>query len=655
MSKTWLFERFQNEVTADHQERWTTILARLPPLKGVDKSTNALSYGSDTRTGRSESEIAPHCRLQPVARARKQSESRGRTPSNTAENALRGDVDSLRETFPEGKNMKIAELRLATIAAALVGSRSALSAGEKNLLHSATPPDENVISDYRTRIAKGEDVLGAEYCNIRSPEKRRETGSTYTPPAIVEAMISWAAGIDHSPERVVDPGIGSGRFMSAAADRFQSAKLVGIDIDPLALLMARANASVRGYAHRLQLELGDYRAVVLPSCEGRTLYIGNPPYVRHHDISERWKTWFAATAGRFGFRASKLAGLHIHFFLRTREIARDGDYGAFITAAEWLDVNYGSTLRSMLADGLGGSAIHVIDSKAQPFVDAFTTSAVTCFHVGHRPSHFHVRTVDRLEDLAPLDRGRAIDWEAMAKAKRWSIFTREHKETPAGFIELGEIFRAHRGQVTGANEVWIAGDEAKDIPNRFKRSTVTKGRELLSVRTELVTTLGLKKVVDLPVSLDVLDPDERKAVGKFLVWAKLLGAKDSYVARHRRAWWAIELRPAAPVLVTYMARQAPAFVLNTARARHLNIAHGLYPRSPLSEKTLTAILVWLRQHIDTSGGRVYAGGLVKFEPKELERLPIPALEDIHAANSAHEMDHAAARGRRCDGHLDIPN
>ena len=125
--------------------------------------------------------------------------------------------------------------------------------------------------------------------------------------------MSWAAGMDAAPERVVDPGIGSGRFISAAADRFQSAKLVGVDIDPLALLLARANACVKGYAHRLQLELGDYRAVALPPCQGKTLYIGNPPYVRHHDISVRWKTWFAATAHHFGFKASKLAGLHIHF------------------------------------------------------------------------------------------------------------------------------------------------------------------------------------------------------------------------------------------------------------------------------------------------------------------------------------------------------
>jgi hypothetical protein len=232
--------------------------------------------------------------------------------------------------------------------------------------------------------------------------------------------------------------------------------------------------------------------------------------------------------------------------------------------------------------------------------------------------------------------------------------TREHSQPPAGFIELGEIFRAHRGQVTGANKAWIAGEEAKDIPHRYRRPTVTRARELLAASTELVTIAGLKKVVDLPISLDELEQNERKAIIKFLAWAKAVGAADSYVAQQRKAWWAIQLPPAAPVLVTYMARRAPAFILNAAKARHLNIAHGLYPRGPLSERTLAAILIWLRRHVGTSGGRTYAGGLVKFEPKELERIPIPALKDIDAIVS-QEVDTRATSGRYYDGSRELPS
>jgi hypothetical protein len=84
-----------------------------------------------------------------------------------------------------------------------------------------------------------------------------------------------------------------------------------------------------------------------------------------------------------------------------------------------------------------------------------------------------------------------------------------------------------------------------------------------------------------------------------------------------------------PILCTYMARRAPAFVRNKVLARHINIAHGLYPRAPLSDAELRAVLAYLRSFTSTTGGRTYAGGLIKFEPKELERTLLPRLEDIH--------------------------
>jgi hypothetical protein len=72
-----------------------------------------------------------------------------------------------------------------------------------------------------------------------------------------------------------------------------------------------------------------------------------------------------------------------------------------------------------------------------------------------------------------------------------------------------------------------------------------------------------------------------------------------------------------------MARQAPAFVRNLADARHINIAHGIYPREDVSASVLDRIAAALREVVHVGHGRTYAGGLTKFEPKEIERLLIP--------------------------------
>ena len=85
----------------------------------------------------------------------------------------------------------------------------------------------------------------------------------------------------------------------------------------------------------------------------------------------------------------------------------------------------------------------------------------------------------------------------------------------------------------------------------------------------------------------------------------------------------------------------------------MNIAHGLYPRGHLSEQQLSAVVRYLRQYVTTQGGRVYAGGLVKFEPRELERLRIPALELLHE-HITESMDASGVARRRRHGERRIP-
>ena len=57
----------------------------------------------------------------------------------------------------------------------------------------------------------------------------------------------------------------------------------------------------------------------------------------------------------------------------------------------------------------------------------------------------------------------------------------------------------------------------------------------------------------------------------------------------------------------------------------------------LGEPALTAILAYLRHHTSTAGGRTYAGGLVKFEPKELERLLLPRLRTSMAISPKEKL------------------
>ncbi len=182
--------------------------------------------------------------------------------------------------------------------------------------------------------------------------------------------------------------------------------------------------------------------------------------------------------------------------------------------------------------------------------------------------------------------------------------------------------------MTGLNAVWIAGPPSAGLPESVLVPTVTKARELFAAGSVLIDASPLRRVIDLPVDLDRLGPLERQAVDRFLRYARRAGASRGYVARARQAWWAVRLHEPAPILATYMARRPPAFVRNLVSARHLNIAHGLYPREPLSDEELDALSAYLGRAVSTTSGRTYAGGLTKFEPKEMERLLVPDRREL---------------------------
>lgn len=526
------------------------------------------------------------------------------------------------------------EREIASVALALIDCReSDLSTDERRLVArlgaEASDADPVTVRRSADAIRRGRDPLGDAFMTIRSPDSRRDQGAVYTPARIVGSMIRWL-GDQGAVSRIVDPGAGSGRFVLAAAVRFSDAELVAAEMDPLAALVLRANIAAVGATARTRIHVGDYRRLKLARVKGPTAFIGNPPYVRHHDIAEGWKHWYSEKFAGLGIRASALAGLHLHFYLQTSLLAQEGDLGAFITSSEWLDVNYGKALRELLVGELGATGIHVLSPKVEAFPGTATTAAITTFKVGEREAPVRIRSVRSVGSLNGLSKGRSTPRSTLAMAPRWSILTRPAERIDPDQIELGELFRVHRGQVTGANSVWIAGEHMREIPDHLTVATVTKARDLISAGDALSSSDALRRVLDLPQELDELTPEDRRPVDRFLKWARSAGAHDGYVARNRRAWWSVGLREPAPILATYMARRAPQFTLNGCQARHINIAHGLYPREALPDHVIKKLVAWLNGGVSTDSGRTYAGGLTKFEPREMERIRIPTIEALTA-------------------------
>ncbi len=498
-----------------------------------------------------------------------------------------------------------------------------LSRDETQLVRRATdapePPLSQVVTA-RSAILAGGDPLGEAFCLLRDASTRRANGAVYTPRAIVAPMVDWT--LEQRPTRVIDAGAGSGRFLAEVLRRSPSVDAVAVDTDPVATLMTRAMLATMNVAN-VRVAQGDYTSLHLLGISGRTAFIGNPPYVRHHQLPPEAKAWAQNAAASIGQRISGLAGLHAYFFLATAILARPYDVGCFVTSAEWLDVNYGAIMRSLVLGRLGGQSLHVIEPKALPFEGTQTTAVITTFKIGSQEQNIRLQDVESKHELKDLARsGRPVARARLQESSRWTGLLRSSAKAPEGFIQLGELCRVHRGAVTGANAIWVLRHQA-DLPPSVLYPAVTRARELFAAGTVLSDDGHLRLVVDIPSELDELDNTDREKVSRFIGSAKQAGADKGYIAAHRRTWWSVGLTAPAPILATYMARRPPAFVLNAAEARHINIAHGLYPRQDLDAHTLTRLAEALRNGAANAQGRIYAGGLIKFEPKEMERLMVP--------------------------------
>ncbi|HLG68816.1 MAG TPA: class I SAM-dependent methyltransferase [Chloroflexota bacterium] len=522
------------------------------------------------------------------------------------------------------------ERDLVALACALGAAESGgpLTASERALcraadLASAIP--EDLKEDTGSLILQGGDPLGDILCTLRPGAQRRSQGAFYTPSAVVSPMVDWV--LDQSPARVVDPGCGSGRFTAELLRRSRSLEIWALDLDPLQTLITRAILAVLGArnAHVLQ---GDYLDAELPACEGRTAFISNPPYVRHHDLSPATKAWGAATARGLGHSFSGLAGLHAHFFLATARLGRPGDVGCFITSAEWLDVGYGQVIRSLLLDGLGGNALHVIDPSAEVFEDAQTTAVVTCFRLGSEPAAMRVRRVSSAEQLRALELGYEVPRAEFATSARWTALTKPvSPEEPAG-SRLGELVHVHRGMVTGANDYFVLTRSRASALGILPWCVpaITEGREIIDSHGLIRDAPERKLLFRPPREID------REASPELDAYLRLgespagdpRAVARRYISSHRRPWWYLGAQEPPPIVASYMARQAPVFALNRDGLALINIGHGLYPKRKMSWRDLRRLVHYLNGARESFRGlgRTYQGGLEKFEPREMEALPI---------------------------------
>jgi adenine-specific DNA-methyltransferase len=483
--------------------------------------------------------------------------------------------------------------------------------------------------------ADGVDVLGSAFEALMPGADRRAAGQFLTPFWAADLMADWI--LEEPVRTLCDPAVGSGRLLFRAARKpgCRPERVLGIDADPNCLAMAEVNLELRGIEERSLL----HRNFLLDDIgECPDALICNPPYSRHHTIPAEEKA--AIHEGfdrRLGLRLSRLAGLHVLFLLRALELTAPGARIAFITPAEWLDVNYGRAVKQFVLRHAHVDALVILRDDHLLFDGALTTAAITLLRKrmdgesSQEPTkivHLPGDLPDGTRVLAAL-RGEKtslkVDEATLGYELKWS-------RRPVGVRRgrpLGELARVRRGVATGCNRFFV-------ISEAMRRE---RGLELDVLRPCITTPRLLERLEFDQVDLDALDDDvprwiidccdpaaegSNAPIGEYLRWGRdSLQASAGYLASRRTPWYSLEQRAESPILFTYMNRQQPRFIRNRAGAVPLNTFLIVEPIAGVDSNQLWQALndhAFIEQLRDAR--RSYGGGLWKIEPKELEALTL---------------------------------
>lgn len=152
------------------------------------------------------------------------------------------------------------------------------------------------------------DALKALYHNLFPRELRHTLGEYYTPNWLANFVLNR---IDYRGKRsLLDPACGSGTFLILAYQRLLQAgiadplsKIVGIDVNPLACLSAKANLILNMSAWDEQIILPIYCADSLlnpPDIGEFDVIIGNPPWVNWETLPEDYRQETKSLWERYG-------------------------------------------------------------------------------------------------------------------------------------------------------------------------------------------------------------------------------------------------------------------------------------------------------------------------------------------------------------------
>ncbi len=492
---------------------------------------------------------------------------------------------------------------------------------------------------------------------------RKARGAFFTPSALCDHIVTWA--IRSPADEVLEPACGEAAFLTAAAARLAD---LGASLDQIGRLLhgielhqasvSRARSILIHKRLSARIEIGDFFRF-----DPKPIYdvvVGNPPYIRYQDFDGEARRYSKAAALRAGAPLTNLASSWASFTVHAALFLRRGGRMGLVLPAELLTVNYAAPVRRSLLQRFKRVTLVFFTERVFPGVlEEVVLLLADGFDLGPSTECEIVQT----HDVAGLNDATSRTWRPETPDGKWtpSLMTPKAMDAFANltgharFATLHDWGETTLGMVTGNN--------------RFFALTLDRARQLELTPADLIdisppgsrhlrgltfTKTAHAEIGRSGASILLFRPlgEPSVAAHGYIAEGHGQGVHRAYKCRVRNPWWRVPVVPPADLFITYMNADTPRLCTNRARVGHLNSVHGLYLRPGLKATGMDLLPLAALNSVTLLGaetvGRAYGGGLLKLEPKEADRLPVPSpaiLEEVRSALTALRPQVAARLGR----------
>lgn len=374
-----------------------------------------------------------------------------------------------------------------------------------------------------------------------------------TPPGIVALIWQIVGRYRSQVRKAFDAGAGDGRF--AVGGNYK--QYIGYELDSRRI-------PVRSLPKNATILRSD--AFALDGPFDFDLAIGNPPYVRHHDLDDEWRTHVSAwIESRVGVRPSGWSNAYLYFFWLALIATTNDGLVVYLVPFDWVSRPAAKSLRTYIKEK--GWKLDIYRFDVEPFEKVLTTACVVVVDKEQRStevSYFRIASDNTISTL----RSPTLS-----------------EQQPLAYKNSIESNYARRGLSPGDQKVFLL-TEAERVANRLAIGkdvvrAVSTFRTVLCDQQQLTEAFFKRNFVDAGTRCWLINSSSEPSA-ELNAYLETNGhrCKENATCKKREKWWRFTMPRAPQILYSSGFRgTAPKSMINQVGAIAVGAVCGIYASS----------------------------------------------------------------------------